>query len=542
MTQVSTGATTALAEPTADIAIGEVIMSARNVSKVYGGTHALRNVDFDIYKGEVTVLLGENGAGKSTLMKIMSGVERPTAGSLQLKGQEIAFSSPTDAVSQGVAIIHQEMNLCLNMTIAQNIFLAREVTRGGVVNKREQNKRAALALSRLEEDIRPDTLVGDLRLGQQQLVEIARALEENAEILIMDEPTSALSVGEVKVLFKVIRDLTAHGVSVVYISHHLDECLEIGDEAVVLRDGSVVNHARMKDVDMAWMVTNMVGRAQDELHVPVTATPGETILTIDNLIVADPQNPGRTAVRDFSLDVRKGEVIGIYGLMGSGRTELLETIIGRNKAQGGAIGFAGQDITKMSIAQRIARGIYLVPEDRQRDGLVQGQTVGFNLSLASILGFLKGPFVSRRREKARTAEIIRNTRVKASSAKALIGSLSGGNQQKVVIGKALMTDPRLVLLDEPTRGIDIGAKADIFRFMADLADQGIAVIFTTSDVSEVLTSCSRVLVVSRGRITAEFAPEDVTRERVLAAADDSHQTLDSIDSQTTSHTQDGTQK
>lgn len=513
-----------IAEPSG-VPTGDVIMSARDISKVYGGTHALRHVDFDIYTGEVTILLGENGAGKSTLMKIMSGVEQPTDGTLTLKGHDVTFSSPTDAVSHGVAIIHQEMNLCMNLTIAQNIFLGREVTSGGMVNKKAQNERAAIALSRLEENIKPTTLVGDLRMGQQQLVEIARALEQNAEILIMDEPTSALSVGEVKVLFKVIRDLTANGVSIVYISHHLDECLEIGDEAVVLRDGSVVNHARIADIDMAWMVRNMVGRDEDQLYATITATPGERILQIDNIIVADPQNPSRTAVSDFSLDVHRGEVVGIYGLMGSGRTELLETVAGRIHPHSGRIVFKKDDITKQDISTRINDGIFLVPEDRQQDGLVQGQTVGFNLSVASVLDFLIGPLVSKKRQKARVAETMRDVRVKAASPNAPIGSLSGGNQQKVVVGKALMTNPQLVLLDEPTRGIDIGAKAEIFRFMAELAEEGVAVVFSTSDVSEVLTSCTRVLVLSRGRIAAEFTPEQATREKVLAAADDSHETL-----------------
>ncbi len=510
----------------ASASAGEIIMSARNVSKVYGGTHALRNVDFDVYRGEVTVLLGENGAGKSTLMKIMSGVESPTAGSLVLKGQEIAFDSPTGAVDRGVAIIHQEMNLCMNLSIAQNIFLGREVTSRGIVDRKQQNERAKIALSRLEEDIPATTLVGNLRMGQQQLVEIARALEQNAEILIMDEPTSALSVGEVRILFKVIRDLTAHGVSVVYISHHLDECLEIGDEAVVLRDGSVVNHGRMRDIDMAWMVRNMVGRDEDQLYVTIGTKPGEEILKVDHLIVADPQNRSRTAVADVSMDVHRGEVIGIYGLMGSGRSELLETLAGRIAPQSGRILFEGEEVTKTSIASRIGKGIFLVPEDRQQDGLVQGQSVGFNLSIASVLDFLKGPWVSKKLEKSRVADIMGQVRVKASSPKAVIGSLSGGNQQKVVVGKALMTGPELVLLDEPTRGIDIGAKAEIFRFMAELAEQGVAVVFSTSDISEVLTSCSKVMVLSRGRIAAQFTPEEATREKILAAADDSHEILE----------------
>lgn len=499
----------------------EVIMTARNVSKVYGGTHALRHVDFDIRRGAVTVLLGENGAGKSTLMKIMSGVEPPTDGALVLDGDDVSFRNPTEAVARGVAIIHQELNLASNLSVSDNIFLGREITKGGRVDRSAQLAASREVLERLEEPINPGRLVGDLRLGQQQLVEIGRALSQEARILIMDEPTSALSAGEVEVLFRVIRDLTAHGVAVVYISHHLDECLEIGDYAVVLRDGAVVAQERMENVDLPWIVRQMVGRTQDELYSRVDAELGESVLEVEKLVVADPSQPGRIAVNNVDLTVRAGEVVGVYGLMGAGRTELLETIAGRNSSDGGRIVVYGADVTHHRISSRIARGIYLVPEDRQRDGLIQGQSVGSNLVISTIHTLISSlGLVRRDEEKKRVVSAIGSVKVKTSSPGADIGSLSGGNQQKVVIGKALLTRPRLLLLDEPTRGIDVGAKADIYALMAELASSGVGVLFATSEVEEAVNAATRIVVMSRGAVSAEFSPEEATREKVLAAADE----------------------
>ena len=502
-------------------ALDEVVMSARGVSKVYGGTHALKSVDFDIRAGKVTVLFGENGAGKSTLMRIMSGVERPTAGTLILDGEEVAFTNPAAAESRGVSIIHQELNLSPNLTVAESIFLGRELTRGGFVDNKAQSERAQAVLDRLEEPINPGTVIGNLRLGQQQLVEIARALDEETRVLIMDEPTPALSATEVRVLFRVIRDLTARGVAIVYISHHLDETLEIGDHAVVFRDGALVATAEMADIDLTWIVSAMVGRSHDDMFASINAPVGDVVLEVEGLAVADPTQPGRLAVDDLSLTVRAGEVVGVYGLMGAGRTELFETLIGRNHAEAGTVRIFGGDVTRQSIRERIARGMYLVPEDRQRDGLVQGQSVGANLSLASVLRFTRGLLTRRAIEKKRNDDVIASVRVKTSGQAAPIGSLSGGNQQKVVVGKALLTEPRLILLDEPTRGVDIGAKADIFTFMAELAESGVAVLFATSEVAEVLNSTTRLLVMARGKITAEMTPAEATRESVLAAADDS---------------------
>jgi erythritol transport system ATP-binding protein len=370
-------------------------------------------------------------------------------------------------------------------------------------------------MQELQEDIDPLTLVEDLRLGQQQIVEIARALSVKSRILIMDEPTSALSALEVEALFKVIRDLTSRGVSIVYISHHLEEALQITDHAVVLRDGDMTAKAPRTDIDLEWIVRHMVGDNFDLGSPPAGYDFGKVILSIEDAVVTEVS--GANVVDHMSLQVRAGEIVCIYGLMGAGRTELLEAVAGRGELENGRVLLEDKDITGLSIAERIACGLSLVPEDRQRDGLVQTMSVGQNLSLASIGAFVKGLFTSKRRERELIADSIRRVTIKTSGDAAAIGSLSGGNQQKVVIGKMLATNPKALLLDEPSRGIDIGAKAEVFRLIAERARQGLAVIFSTSEVAECLSVAHRIIVMRRGRISAEFGA-DVDKEQIMAVS------------------------
>jgi erythritol transport system ATP-binding protein len=498
-----------------------VILRAKNVTKRYGGTHALKGVDFEVIEGKVTALFGENGAGKSTLMKILSGIEVPTSGSLELRGERAEFSSTVDARDQGISIIHQELSLCPNLSVRDNIFMGREITgKTGGVDYPAERRIVHELMERLEEPIDPDTLVADLRLGQQQIVEIARALSVNARILIMDEPTSALSASEVEVLFKVIRDLTASGVSIVYISHHLEEAIEISDYAVVLRDGSMVASEDMADVNLDWIVGNMVGR-NFNLGQPPIADFGDVALEIDDVKVADPSNPERLSVNGVSLDVRAGEIVCIYGLMGAGRTEMLEALAGRVPLVGGRVVVNGRDLAGLSIAERIGWGLGLVPEDRQRDGLVQTMSVGRNLSLASLGSFVKGFLLSGPVEDTLVAQGIKDVRVKTAGPSAAIGSLSGGNQQKVVIGKMLATKPKVILLDEPSRGIDIGAKAEVFGLLSELAGNGLAVLYSTSEVGECLSIAHRVIVMSKGRVSAEFDASATSKEQIMAASGES---------------------
>ncbi len=495
----------------------DAVLSARNVSKTYGSTQALKNVNFDIHRGKVTTLFGENGAGKSTLMKILSGVVAPTAGEIMLDGRPVTFASTVQARDSGISIIHQELSLAPNLSVRDNIFLGRELRGRSGIDFAEEARQTKTLMDELEEEIDPMTLVEELRLGQQQLVEIARALSVNARILIMDEPTSALSAAEVGVLFKVIRDLTSRGVSIVYISHHLEEALQITDYAVVLRDGAITAAAEAKDIDLQWIVHTMVGDHYDRGSPPAGYEFGAVVLSANDICVADTTRTGRLVVDHLTLDVRAGEIVCIYGLMGAGRTELLEAIAGRVPIVSGEVLLHGEPVAGLNIAGRIAKGLCLVPEDRQRDGLVQTMSVGENLSLASIGAFVRLMLTSRSRERALVQQSIHNVHIKTEGGDAPVGSLSGGNQQKVVIGKMLATHPQAILLDEPSRGIDIGAKAEVFRLLGERAAQGLAVVYSTSEVQECLSVAHRIVVMSKGRISAEFGP-GVAKEDIMAAS------------------------
>ncbi|MDC0434230.1 sugar ABC transporter ATP-binding protein [bacterium] len=495
----------------------DVVLSARNVSKSFGAVRALKGVNFDVHRGEVTTLFGENGAGKSTLMKILSGVMTPTSGELILDSEAVRIGSTIEAREFGISIIHQELSLAANLNVRDNIFMGREITGPSGVNFAEEASQCRQLMQDLEEDIDPLTPVEDLRLGQQQLVEIARALSVNSRILIMDEPTSALSASEVEVLFKVIHDLKAKGVSIVYISHHLEEALTITDHAVVLRDGVMTARAPRDEIDLEWVVRNMVGESFDLGSPPVDYQMGDVALSVKELTVPGAAAGNQLAVDTLSLDVRAGEIICIYGLMGAGRTELLECLAGRLSAMSGEVLLHGENISNLNIAQRIQAGLVLTPEDRQRDGLVPTMSVGQNLSLASIASFTRRVLTSGSKEKAIIDQSIKDVTIKTDSANAPIGSLSGGNQQKVVIGKMLATQPSVVLLDEPSRGIDIGAKAEVFRLLANGARKGLAVVFTTSEVSECLSIAHRIVVMYKGKVSAVL-DSDTTKEQIMAAS------------------------
>jgi erythritol transport system ATP-binding protein len=497
---------------------GAVVLQAVDIAKTYGVTRALKGVNFEVRRGKVTVLFGENGAGKSTLMKILSGVEKPTAGQLILDGEPINLESTNDAVERGISIIHQELNLASNLSVRDNIFIGREIrTRTGAIDYGKEREITEQLMARLEEDIPPNTLVQDLRVGQQQVVEIARALAADARILIMDEPTSALSATEVEVLFKVIRELTAHGVAIVYISHHLEEALAIADYAVVFRDGELVATEEAANVDLGWVVRQMVGREADYDFRDEPRDFGDVALSIQGVTVAEPDT-GRVVVNNVSLDVRQGEIVCLYGLMGAGRTELMEALAGRDPISGGRVLLDDQDIKELNIQERIAIGMGLVPEDRQRDGLVQMMTVGKNMSLAGLLQTVKNLFITRKVERENVDRQIKDVRVKTAGQDALITSLSGGNQQKVVIGKILLTNPKVILLDEPTRGIDVGAKGEIFALLFREAKKGLAVLYVTSEVGEALTASHRLIVMSKGRLIREFDPRTATRDDIMAAS------------------------
>ena len=494
----------------------KVIMRAEQIVKVYPGTVALGGVDFSIRPGAVNVLVGENGAGKSTLMKILAGVEQPTLGRILLDGEPVSFRSVRDASRHGIGIVFQELNLCPNLSVAENLLLVDAPTRFGIdIDRARMGKVARELLARLDHPIDPWKLVDDLRIGEQQIVEIAKALAAEVRVLIMDEPSSALSSTEVETLFHVINDLKQRGVAVVYISHRLEEIVRIGDYVTVLRDGHLQAEARVVDIDIAWIIGQMVGPIET---APATdhAPAGEPLLVVENLVL--PRAGGGFVLDRVSLTVRAGEIVAIYGLLGAGRSELFECLIGANKATSGRITLTGTDITGASIANRIDGGLVLVPEDRQRDGIISLLSVTENLSMASISRFARWGIIDRASETRAAIRSIRDLAIKVSSPGVPVSALSGGNQQKVVIGKGLLTEPRVIMFDEPTRGIDVGAKAEVFRTMGALAQQGIGVVYATSDIKEVMSAADRILVMSAGRITGDFRRAETNEAEVVAAS------------------------
>jgi erythritol transport system ATP-binding protein len=495
----------------------DVVLSVRGAMKVYPGTRALDHVDFDVRKGAVNVLVGENGAGKSTLMKIIAGVEQPTEGEILLEGQRVTFADTMDAARHGIGIVFQELNLFPNLSVADNIFIARERTRLGVdIHDRAQRQAASTLMRRLEHDIDPDTLVADLPIGKQQIVEIAKALAQDARILIMDEPTSALSVAEVDILFRVIAELKAHGVAIVYISHRLEELVRIGDYITVLRDGRITGSRPMKDVDVAWIVRSMIGAASRDFSERSGHGVGAEIFRAENICL--PSRRGGYAVDHVSMSLKAGEIVGIYGLLGAGRSELFECIMGQHAAMTGGIALDGVPLSGKGVASRVARGIALVPEDRKSEGLIEIMAIGENMSLSSLKRFTRGFHLDLRRERDAVLSYVRDLAIKIASPDHPVSSLSGGNQQKVVIGKALMTRPRVLLMDEPSRGIDVGAKAEVFRTMRRLASDGIGILMATSDLDEVMSLSDRILVMSNGRVTGEFTRAEATEAAVIAAS------------------------
>ncbi|HVJ00022.1 MAG TPA: sugar ABC transporter ATP-binding protein [Sphingomonas sp.] len=490
------------------------MLRAEGIGKRYGGVVALDGVDFAVRPHSVHALIGENGAGKSTLMRILAGVEQPSSGRLTFDGAPIRFTSVRDAASKGIGIVFQELNLCPNLTVAENIFLGRSLRRGIATPRAAERERTRALLDRLGARIEPDTILGTLRIGQQQIVEIARALSEDVRYLIMDEPTSALSAAEVETLHRIVADLRDAGTGIVYISHRLEELCRVGDEVTVLRDGRLVETAPMAGVSVGWIVERMLGETGIVERASQRVPAGDVVLEFDDL--ATPRSGG-AAVHGVTAAFRAGEITAIYGLLGAGRTELLEAACGA-RASTGAVRLGGEALQGLDLSARVERGLFLVPEDRQGEGIFQNLDIGGNLALGALAGISRAGIVSRRRERDTTRAMMARMGVKAGSPATPITALSGGNQQKVVIGRALISDPRALLLDEPSRGIDVGARAEIFETMRGLAAAGLAVVFTTSDVVEALAIADRVLVMADGRITADLDADDASEEQLVRAA------------------------
>lgn len=495
-----------------------VILEARAITRRYPGTIALNAVDFCAYRNAVNVLIGENGAGKSTLMRILAGVEEPDEGELLLEDEQIILRSPREAARHGIAIVHQELSVLPNLDLADNIFAGRELVRTGVfVDQSHEARRATDALKRLHSPMNVRTQAGLLSLGSRQIVELARALEQQARILILDEPTSALSNTEAESLFAVISELKRAGVTIIYISHRLNELLYLGDYFTVLRSGRVVGEAPRSEVDRQWIVQRMSGRdvqISDEGHS--LAAHDQTLFNVQNLTVASsPDSEVQTVpVRDVSFSLQKGAILGIYGLLGAGRTELLEAVAGARPILSGTVQLNGKDVRTRSIIEAVNAGIHLVPEDRQRDGLVPELSIRENIALAAKSGI----FLNRRQESTRALQLAKDLRIRAADLELPVTALSGGNQQKVIIARCLMCSPALLLLDEPTRGVDVGAKAEIYAILRQLATQGIGIIFTSSEIEETQALADRALVLCQGRVAAMFDRSGMSDEVLFAAA------------------------
>ena len=487
-------------------------LEVERVSKTFPGVKALSGVSLRVLSGEVLSVVGANGAGKSTLMKILAGVHVPDSGVLRVSGEAVQFRSVRDAMDHGIALIHQELNLADNLEIGANIFLGREPLRRGLIDNAAINAESARLLQRIGLNVPPTALVRSLSTGQQQMVEIAKALSINARVLIMDEPTSSLSAGESERLFAVIRDLRAQGVSILYISHRLAEVQDLSDRVVVLRDGENAGELQRHEVTHDSLVRLMVGREISRFFVRNPHKPGETALEVRNLKTsAWPRHSN-------SFTVRSGEIVGIAGLVGAGRTELLRTLFGVDRPLSGEIRVGGGAVQLESPADAIAAGVALVPEDRKQQGVLLDMSIRRNISLASIHQHARMGWLNRSVERSQSEEMSRRLRIRAPNDASRTGNLSGGNQQKVVLGKWLALRPRVLLLDEPTRGIDVGAKQEIYQLMDELAGQGLAVLFVSSELEEVIGMSDRVLVMHEGRITGELAREQLSEEAIMHLA------------------------
>jgi ribose transport system ATP-binding protein len=492
------------------------------IGKRFGGVHACRDIDFTVAAGQVHALLGENGAGKSTLMNILSGVISEYDGTIEVQGQPVRFRSPADAQRAGIATIHQELDLVAGLSIAENMFLGREPrTRLGTVDLRAMRRRAATHLRALGADLDPRRLVGSLRVGEQQLVEIGRALSLRAQVLVMDEPTAALADAEVQRLFATIAELRRAGVGIVYISHRMAEIEVIADRVTVLRNGGVAGSVDPRAASREDIIQLMVGRSVATLFGEGRNEPGDVLLDVRGLAVRPRRPiPGRTEPAGVDLAVRSGEIVGLAGLMGAGRTELLETLFGAGGPgqRGGQIMIGGSPYRPRGPRSALARGIAFVPEDRRGAGLMLAHSVADNVVLAALPSLTRFGLVRRPLARQTVAEQLTALAVKAASPTVAAGTLSGGNQQKIVFAKQLLTRPRLLLLDEPTRGVDIGAKAEIYRLLHKLADAGMAILLASSELPELLGVCDRVVVLYRGRTAAVLPRESATQQAILAAA------------------------
>lgn len=488
------------------------LLELKGVTKTFPGVIALDNVDFRVYKGRIMALAGENGAGKSTLMKVITGIYTKDKGEIVYKGKNINFSGITDSIEAGIGIIHQELNLLPELSIMENIFLGREIVNSiGKIDYKVMKMETLTILEKLGVDYDPYTKVGKLSIAEQQMVEIAKVLSQNAKLIIMDEPTDALTEKETEKLFKIIKELKESGTGIVYISHRLKEIFEICDDITIFRDGKYIDEKEVSDIDENQLIELMVGRKLENYFPRDEIKLGDEILEIKNI--------SNKYVHDVSFKLKKGEILGISGLVGAGRTELCKTLMGSIKKDSGEIILNRKNLKINSEEEALKQHLFYVSEDRKKDGLILGMSVKENMSLSAIRRF-ENKFlkINFKKEEKLVDSYISKFKIKTPGMEQLIKNLSGGNQQKIAIGKALMTEPEILILDEPTRGIDVGAKRDIYLLINELKKTGISIILISSEMPEIIGLSDRILVMSNGKITAEFDRKEVTQEKLMKAA------------------------
>lgn len=492
------------------------ILEITDVTKVFGSVSAIKNMQLRVLPGRVHTILGENGAGKSTLMKILAGVYQPTSGSIRLGGEPYAPADPQDAAKAGLTIVFQELSLCNNLTVAENILATREPARAGFINDKALVREAAKLVAELKLPISVTDRVGDLSIAQRQLVEIAKGLSIKARVVILDEPTSSLSDSEADILFDIIGRLKAQGVAVIYISHRMEEIMRLSDDITVMRDGSYITTRDKNDTTIDQLIALMVGRDMNEIYpqreIPAPSTEQKPVLTVKAL-----SRPGE--FEDISFDVRAGEILGFFGLIGSGRSEVMNTLFGVRNATSGSIQIDGKDIRITSPVDAISRRIGFVTENRKEEGLVLSHTVEHNISMVALDAYAgRFGFLRRRRERQAATTEVGRLAIKTASLETTAGSLSGGNQQKIVLAKWLLTKPKILILDEPTRGVDVGAKFEIYKIIRQLAAEGTAILLVSSELPEVIGMSDRAVVMSEGRMKAIVTKDDMTPEKIMSFA------------------------
>lgn len=492
--------------------MAEVVVSMKKIQKSFPGVHALDDAQIELKKGEVHGLIGENGAGKSTLMKVLTGIYERDSGTVVVKGREVDYKTPGDALEDGISMIHQELNLMPHLTVADNIFIGREPKKGLVLDKREVNRQTKALLESLNLDIDPNTTVSRLSVAKQQMVEIAKAISLNSDILIMDEPTAALTTSEIDELFKFVNDLKAKGVGIVYISHRMEELKIITDDITVMRDGQYVDTVRTGDTDMDQIISMMVGRTIYEEPKTKSSVPdgAPTVLKVEHLSSPD--------VHDVSFELKKGEILGLAGLMGAGRTETARLIFGADPMTDGKIFINGKQVNIMAPFDAVENGIGYLSEDRKAFGLAVGLSVADNTVMADMDNFVNGGIVNEGKIAKVTNEYVDKINIKTPSIKQLVRNLSGGNQQKVVIAKWLVKNCDILIFDEPTRGIDVGAKSEIYKLMNQLAGEGKSIIMISSEMPELLRMSDRIIVMCEGKMTGEIDIAEATQEGIMKFA------------------------